>query len=132
MNLVSIIMPTFESAKYINYSVASVMAQTYTDWELIIVDDCSTDNTAEVVSSWLEQDSRISYIRLETNAGAATARNAGIERAAGKYMAFLDSDDFISEDIFLQDIKETSAETDVIVYIYKKYLHTEHMFDIIK
>lgn len=92
-SLVSIIMPTFDSAKYITSSVASVIAQSYTDWELIIVDDCSTDNTAQVVSALLEQDSRISYIRLETNSGAAVARNAGIERAKGKYMAFLDSDD---------------------------------------
>ncbi len=91
--LVSIIMPTYNCAKFILETIDSVQAQTYQGWELIIVDDCSTDNTKEVLSAVLENDSRIKYFCLEKNAGAAMARNKAMELAKGHYMAFLDSDD---------------------------------------
>ncbi|MBR2988532.1 MAG: glycosyltransferase family 2 protein, partial [Clostridia bacterium] len=88
---VSIIMPTYNSAKFIGESITSVLNQTYTDWELIIVDDCSTDNTEEIVTSF--GDERISYIKNEVNSGAAVSRNRAIDLAQGKWIAFLDSDD---------------------------------------
>lgn len=93
MGKVSIIMPAYNCAKYITESIASVTAQTYTNWELLIVDDASTDNTQQVVEELAKKDSRIKYIRLEKNSGAAVARNTAIEKADGRYMAFLDSDD---------------------------------------
>ena len=91
MELVSIIMPTYNCGRFIAESINSVLAQTYTNWELLIVDDCSTDNTAEVVASF--KDPRILYQRNEHNSGAAVTRNTALRLAKGKYIAFLDSDD---------------------------------------
>ena len=91
-DLVSIIMPSYNTAKFISETIESVLAQTYTDWELIIVDDCSTDNTDEVVESFLP-DNRIKYIKNEKNSGAAFSRNRALCEAKGKWIAFLDSDD---------------------------------------
>ena len=90
--LVSIIMPSYNTAQYIADSIASVRAQTYQDWELIIVDDCSTDHTDEIVASFLE-DARIRYLKNESNSGAAVSRNRALREAKGKWIAFLDSDD---------------------------------------
>lgn len=90
--LVSIIMPSYNTAKFISGSIESVLAQTYSDWELIIVDDCSTDNADEVVKPFLS-DSRIKYIKNEKNSGAAVSRNRALREAKGKWIAFLDSDD---------------------------------------
>lgn len=91
--LVSIITPTYNCGKFIGETIESVLRQTYQNWELIIVDDCSQDNTKAVVERYLNQDRRIKYFLLETNCGAAVARNKAMEMASGKYMAFLDSDD---------------------------------------
>ena len=90
--LVSIIMPSYNTAKFISETIDSVLTQTYTNWELIIVDDCSTDNTDEVVKSFLSDD-RIKYIKNEKNSGAAFSRNRALCEAKGKWIAFLDSDD---------------------------------------
>lgn len=90
--LVSIVMPSYNTGKYIAESIKSVLAQTYTNWELLIVDDCSTDNTDEVVSEFLS-DERIHYIKNEKNSGAAVSRNRALREAKGKWIAFLDSDD---------------------------------------
>lgn len=90
--LVSIIMPSYNTAKFISETIESVLAQTYSNWELIIVDDCSTDSTDEVVKSFLS-DNRIKYIKNEKNSGAAVSRNRALREAKGKWIAFLDSDD---------------------------------------
>lgn len=90
-DLVSIIMPSYNTAKYIEESVNSVLAQTYTNWELLIVDDCSTDNTMEILSKFA--DNRIRIFRNEQNSGAAVTRNKALREAKGRWIAFLDSDD---------------------------------------
>lgn len=90
--LVSIIMPSYNTAKYISESIESVLKQTYANWELIIVDDCSTDETDDVVKSYLS-DARIHYLKNEKNSGAAVSRNYALREAKGKWIAFLDSDD---------------------------------------
>lgn len=90
--LVSIIMPSYNTAKFISETIESVLAQTYTNWELIIVDDCSTDDTDAVVRPYLA-DGRIRYIKNEKNSGAAVSRNRALREAKGKWIAFLDSDD---------------------------------------
>jgi len=90
---VSIITPLYNSAPFIADTIRSVQDQTYTDWEMIIVDDCSTDDSVNIVQSFIEQDSRIKVIRLAQNFGPAVARNTAIEAAIGRYIAFLDSDD---------------------------------------
>lgn len=90
--LVSIIMPSYNTADYIAKTIGSVLAQTYPHWELIIVDDCSRDHTDQVVAPFLE-DPRIRYIKNETNSGAAITRNRALREATGTWIAFLDSDD---------------------------------------
>ena len=90
---VSIITPTFNSERFIAETIVSVQAQTYQDWEMIIVDDCSTDRTAEIVASFQEKDSRIKYFHNATNKGSAFSRNLALQNAKGKWIAFLDSDD---------------------------------------
>lgn len=89
--LVSVIMPCYNCESYIRETIDSVLAQTYTNWELIIVDDCSTDNTAKIIASY--QDERIHYKRNTQNLRAALTRNEALKVAKGKYIAFLDSDD---------------------------------------
>ena len=91
--LVSIITPTYNCAKFIARTIDSVQAQTYKNWEMIIVDDRSTDNTKEIVEEYMKNDSRIKYHLLEENSGAAVARTTAMQLANGSYMAFLDSDD---------------------------------------
>lgn len=91
--LVSVITPTYNCAQFIGETIESVQAQSYQNWEMIIVDDQSTDNTKEIVENYNKQDSRIKYNRLKTNSGAAVARTAAITLAKGQYMAFCDSDD---------------------------------------
>lgn len=92
--LVSIIMPSWNTGNFIAESIQSVIDQTYKNWELIIVDDCSTDNTDEVVNSFI--DKRIRYYKNEKNSGAAITRNRAICEANGEWIAFLDSDDLWS------------------------------------
>lgn len=93
MPLVSIIMPVFNCADFVSKTIASVVEQSFDDWELILVDDCSMDSSVTMIQSYLAKDSRIRLIQLVQNSGAALARNAGIEVARGRYIAFLDSDD---------------------------------------
>lgn len=90
--LVSVIMPSYNTAEFIEETIKSVLAQTYDNWELIIVDDCSTDNTDEIVAAFLS-DARIRYIKNDINSGAAVSRNRALREANGKWIAFLDSDD---------------------------------------
>lgn len=91
--LVSIIMPSYNSEQYIAEAIASVQAQTFTDWELLVADDCSTDSTREIVSGISENDSRVHLLLLTENGGAAKARNYALSQARGRYIAYLDSDD---------------------------------------
>ena len=93
MALVSIITPAYNSEKFIAETIMSVQNQTYQNWEMIIVDDCSTDKTSEIVLSFQKEDSRIKYIKNESNKGAAFSRNIALQNAKGKWIAFLDSDD---------------------------------------
>lgn len=96
-DLISIITPTYNCGEFIGETIESVIKQTYPYWEMIIVDDCSTDNTKEIVEKYMKNDSRIKYHLLEKNSGAAIARTKAMDLASGTYMAFLDSDDLWSE-----------------------------------
>jgi teichuronic acid biosynthesis glycosyltransferase TuaG len=97
-NLVSIITPSYNSSKFIVECVDSVISQTFQNWEMIIIDDCSKDNSRDVISNFSEKDKRLKSIFLEENVGAAEARNIAIKQAKGKYIAFLDSDDIWIKD----------------------------------
>ena len=92
-NTVSIITPAYNCANTIGEAIESVLQQTHTDGEMIIVDDCSTDNTVEVVSRYVSRDKRIRLISHDSNHGAAAARNRAIRDANGRFIALLDSDD---------------------------------------
>lgn len=94
--LVSVIMPSWNTSNFIAESIQSVIDQTYENWELIIVDDCSTDNTDEVVAEFT--DKRIRYFKNEKNSGAALSRNRALREAKGEWIAFLDSDDLWNPD----------------------------------
>lgn len=93
MPLVSIISPLFNSERFIPDLVASVQAQSFSDWEMILVDDCSSDGSVAIAEAFVAVDARVKLIKLDVNSGAAVARNAGIKAAQGRYIAFLDSDD---------------------------------------
>ena len=89
--LVSIIMPAYNDEKYIKESILSVLNQTYTEWELIIVEDCSTDNTCKIIRMF--DDERIRLLKNDNNMGAALSRNRALREAKGRWIAFLDADD---------------------------------------
>lgn len=91
--LVSIITPSYNSSDFISETIVSVLSQTFSDWEMIIVDDCSSDSSVDIVEEFSATESRIRLIRLDQNSGAAVARNTAIQMANGRYIAFLDSDD---------------------------------------
>lgn len=92
-SVVSVIMPAFNAAEFIAESIRSVQQQTYSSWELLVIDDASTDGTSQVVEGMAENDDRIKLHVLPTNQGAGFARNIGIKAATGDYISFLDADD---------------------------------------
>ncbi|XDD51563.1 glycosyltransferase family 2 protein [Leptospira sp. WS92.C1] len=109
---VSIIMPVYNSEKFISESVQSVLNQTHTDWELILIDDLSKDQSKNLMKEFAKSDKRINAFFKKTNSGSADTRNHGIQNATGRYIAFLDSDDlwdssFLKEQIQL--MKDTNA-----------------------
>ncbi|EDX62252.1 MULTISPECIES: glycosyltransferase family 2 protein [Bacillus cereus group] len=91
--MISVVIPSYNASTFIKETIQSVQSQTYTNWEMIIVDDVSKDNTRELIKEEIKKDDRIQLIELQENGGAAIARNTGINCAKGKYIAFLDSDD---------------------------------------
>lgn len=92
-DLVSIVTPAYNAASFVEETIRSVLAQTYQNWEMLIVDDCSRDSTAAIVEKWAQADKRIHLIRHEVNRRASGARETALEAARGRYIAFLDSDD---------------------------------------
>ena len=111
----SIIIPTYNRAHLISKGIDSVIAQTFENWELIIVDDGSTDNTKELIASYQEKDARIRYIYQE-NSERSAARNNGIDKAKGNYICFLDSDDYYLSD-HLFNLKQYIFGDDKIYYV---------------
>tara|TARA_R110000851_G_scaffold99859_1_gene215176 strand:- start:81 stop:863 length:783 start_codon:yes stop_codon:yes gene_type:complete len=92
-SLVSIIIPTFNSEKFISETLQSVFSQTYRNWEIILVDDCSSDNTVAIILEMVQKDNRIHFFQLKNNSGTGVARNMGITNAKGRFISFLDADD---------------------------------------
>ncbi len=113
--LVSIITPCYNGAKYISETIDSVLNQTYTQWEMIIVDDGSKDNSAEIVRAYMEKDKRIKFLQQE-NAGSAAARNNGIRNAEGQYIALLDADDLWEAEFLTEQIAFMTEKDAVCVY----------------
>lgn len=96
---ISVIVPVYNAEKYVGKCIESVQAQTYTSWQMILVDDGSIDKSFEVCQRYADSDTRISVIHQE-NAGAGAARNTGLAKAKGDYVVFIDSDDYVDKDYF--------------------------------
>lgn len=128
-NLVSIVTPTFNSSKYIAETIQSVQKQTHPNWEMIIVDDCSTDTTVDIIKNFIVNDNRIQLHQLKSNSGPAVARNKGIENVSGKYMTFLDADDIWFED-FIENSIKTIKETK-IPFVFSSYKRSDEELNFI-
>lgn len=118
-DLVSIITPTYNSAKYIRETIASVQNQSHANWEMILIDDCSTDNTVEIIEEIQKTEPRIHLIKSDVNQGPAVSRNKGIRIAKGKYMTFLDADDIWLEDFIENSI--ATIKTTNIHFVFSSY-----------
>lgn len=103
--LVSIITPVYNAEKFLHDTINSVLEQDYKNWEMILVDDCSKDNSEKIIREYEKNDKRIKYIKLEKNVGAAKTRNLALEQAKGRYIAFLDSDDVWKKNKLSKQIK---------------------------
>lgn len=96
--LISIITPVYNCESLIEETIHCVLNQTYREWELILIDDCSTDNSEKIIKKMMNMDKRIKYFKLEENSGAAVARNKALEMSKGRFIAYLDSDDLWKKD----------------------------------
>ena len=113
---ISVILPTYNIEKYIHATITSVLEQTYTDIELIIIDDCSSDNTVDIIKEFEANDKRVKFYRNKVNKGPGATRNIGISKATGYYLTFIDHDDYQDSDRYenmIAILEET--ETDVVL-----------------
>lgn len=127
----SVIMPVYNAENYIKTSINSVVNQTFGDWQLILIDDCSTDKSLQMCESY-KNDNRVEVIHLEANAGAANARNIGIGKAIGKYVTFMDADDYLDADAFAKVfsiLDATPAHLTVLGAIEEYYNADGEMID---
>jgi len=127
--LVSIITPSYNSAKFIAETIQSVQNQTYSNWEMIIVDDGSSDETENIVLSIIQNDNRIQFHKLSHNSGPAVARNTGIEKASGDYMTFIDADD-IWFPTFIENNIKTINETG-IPFVFSSYRRANEQLEFV-
>ena len=111
--LVSVVIPVYNSGNYIRETITSILTQSYVHWELLCIDDGSTDDSAVIIQSF--QDNRIRYIRNEKNSGIAFSRNRGVREAQGKYIAFIDSDDIALPDRFEKQVAYLSEHPHIDV-----------------
>ncbi|NLO72254.1 MAG: glycosyltransferase family 2 protein [Porphyromonadaceae bacterium] len=120
-DLVSIITPSYNTAIFLEETIQSVLNQTYKNWEMIIVDDCSTDNTDEIIRKF--DDQRIKYYKNQENVGAAISRNTAISYAKGRWVAFLDSDDLWEKDKLEEQVKFMKENN--ISFTYTGYMEID-------
>lgn len=127
--LISIIIPTYNRAHLISETLESILAQTYTNWECIIVDDASTDNTVEIIDKFIKKDNRFAlYIRPnDLPKGASSCRNLGIKNNNGKYVLFLDSDDLIESFCLENRITTVNQNKNYDFYIFKTQIFFEKL-----
>ncbi len=135
---ISVIIPCYNQAHFLNESVGSVLAQTYTNWECIIVDDGSSDNTKEIAINYAQKDTRIKYV-YKINGGLSSARNKGLENASGIWIQFLDADDALDPEKFSRQLQALtvnkptwSADREIKrILIYSDYAFgtQEHIFE---
>ena len=129
----SAILPVYNVEKYLEECVESFLRQTFSDFEVILVDDGSKDSSPAICDEYAKNDSRVKVIHKE-NGGQSTARNVGLEKAEGQYIVYLDSDDFITSDTFFEDIYNKIQETDsdIVLYKYSKFFDdTKHWINVL-
>lgn len=122
----SIIMPLFNASDTLVQAVDSVISQSFLDWELIIIDDFSNDNSYTIAKKYVDSDPRIKVIHLENNSGVATARNVGIDNAKGDYIAFLDSDDYWAPNKLEIQLKYFNKYSSIDVVFSEYYRFNSH------
>lgn len=114
---ISIIMPVYKSEKYLKTSIESILRQAFTDFELLLVDDCSPDNSGAICDEYAKKDSRIKVLHLAQNGGAGNARNEAMKVITGKYLCFIDADDYVDEDM-LKKLAEAVTEFPAKVVVF--------------
>lgn len=126
---VSVIIPVYNSEKYLDRCINSLVTQTYKNIELIIIDDKSPDNAPKICDSWAKRDSRIKVIHNEVNEGVAAARNKGISYITGDYVAFVDSDDFTDKTLIEKAVSRLDQENaDIVWYGFNFYFGEDRVF----
>ena len=128
-NKISIIVPVYNVEKYIERCIVSIISQDYENFELILINDGSTDRSPEIIEEWVKRDSRIKAIHTENN-GVSAARNIGVERASGEYISFIDSDDYIEKDMFsVLNYQMTihSADIGICNFFFEKYINDKRV-----
>lgn len=124
---VSVVMPVYNAECYLEKSIMSVLNQTFNDFELILVNDCSKDNSAQICQKYAMSDQRVKFVDLAENVGAGRARNKGIEVATGIYLTFVDSDDEMATDLYEKVVSATeNGKMDMVVWgVTERYYDTE-------
>lgn len=107
--VISVIIPVYKAEKYLSRCIASLLAQSFTAFELLLIDDGSPDNSGKICHDWAERDCRIRVLH-QRNAGVSTARNKGLDEAKGEYIVFVDSDDYVGTD-YLKHLYEETFES---------------------
>jgi glycosyltransferase involved in cell wall biosynthesis len=115
-DLVSILTPSYNSEQFVAETIESVLAQTYQNWEMIIVDDCSEDNSVDVISKYIKNDNRIKLIESKTNRGPALSRNEALKTTNGRFIAFLDSDDLWMSEKLEKQVEFMKLKAAVLSY----------------
>ncbi len=111
--MISVIIPVFNTVDYLDGCIRSVVDQKYSDLEILLIDDCSTDGSSQLLDTWAAKDPRITVIHKESNSGVSASRNIGLQKARGEYIAFVDSDDWLEPDFYdelLRQIDKTGAD----------------------
>ena len=126
--ILSIIIPVYNVEQYIDQCIQSIFAQKFQGYEIILVDDGSTDNSGQICESYAQKDKRVK-VTHKTNGGVSSARNIGLQKANGKYLTFIDPDDFIDENTFKDnmDIILKNSEIDILQYPFCRYYNSEHI-----
>lgn len=112
---ISVVVPAYNAEAYIEATIRSILNQTWRDFELIVIDDCSRDRTVEIVSRLAEEDRRITLLKNEKNSGVSVSRNTGVSKAKGEWIAFLDSDDLWREDKLEKQLAFLESRQDAVL-----------------
>ena len=123
MPFLSVIMPVYNAESEIATAIKSIINQKFQDWELLIIDDCSTDNTCDVVRKFMEVDARISLIQQKENGGPGKAKNFALEKARGRYITFCDGDDWVDSEAYYDMTQAGTITSDVVVAGFYKDIY---------